>query len=313
MAEPNLHRLTVGRLGPRWLRWTVCAGALSVLGPLLPGAGARAAVDAGVATGAGGGATAGELRINDELSLQRIAPDTYVVTHDLFFGANVMVARMADGAVLIASSPAETQASRALLGWIHKTLHPSRIVAVNTHFHFDGTGGNEAYLGAGVAVYGSRLTASLLRERGPGLLKGVLRDVSDPGQRARMTAMALLPPDHLFDLAQARGAGMRLSFGTEEARIVYPGPAHARDNVVVYLPARRVLFGGCMVKGTPTVGYVGDADLDHWEAALQAVAGLGAQIVVPGHGPVGGPDLLAMTARVVKGARADAAKPGKRR
>jgi glyoxylase-like metal-dependent hydrolase (beta-lactamase superfamily II) len=53
-----------------------------------------------------------------------------------------------------------------------------------------------------------------------------------------------------------------------------------------------------------SVGFIGDADLEHWESALEAIRGLGAKLVVPGHGPVGGAELLDLTAAVVRGARA---------
>ncbi len=208
--------------------------------------------------------------------------------------------------MVIASSPFETKASGALVSWIRRTLSPSRIVAINTHFHLDGTGGNEAFHQAGAAIYASRLTATLLREQGPALLREVAAEQRDRGRKARLQRLVLVAPDHLFDPDQARAPGLPLRFGAEEVRIIYPGPAHARDNVVVYLPSRGVVFGGCMVKGEAFVGFVGDADLDRWEESLRTVEALGAKVVVPGHGPVGGPELFPLTASVVQKARADA-------
>jgi hypothetical protein len=41
-----------------------------------------------------------------------------------------------------------------------------------------------------------------------------------------------------------------------------------------------------------SIGYVGHADLDRWEAAVEVARGLHPTIVVPGHGAVSGPDLL---------------------
>jgi metallo-beta-lactamase class B len=60
---------------------------------------------------------------------------------------------------------------------------------------------------------------------------------------------------------------------------------------VVSLPASRVLFGGCLVKAedATSMGFTGEADLAHWPRAVAAVEERfpQAQIVVPGHGPVG--------------------------
>jgi hypothetical protein len=30
--------------------------------------------------------------------------------------------------------------------------------------------------------------------------------------------------------------------------VFFPGAAHSADNVVVYFPKKRLLFGGCMIK-----------------------------------------------------------------
>jgi hypothetical protein len=78
---------------------------------------------------------------------------------------------------------------------------------------------------------------------------------------------------------------------------------------VVYFPTRGILFGGCMIKGGHTIGNTADADLGHWEAAVQSVEGLGARVVVPGPGPVGGPELFQNMIAVVRAAQSPPAHP----
>src|ERR1700722_4606793 len=78
----------------------------------------------------------GELvRINDELVVTRIGPDAFLVPPEPFVAANVLVVRMPDGTVVFCSSPVETQATRALVAWVRGALAPSKMVAINTHFH----------------------------------------------------------------------------------------------------------------------------------------------------------------------------------
>lgn len=238
-------------------------------------------------------------RIDEELAVRALALDTYLVVHEPFVAANVLVAKMPDGTVVICSSPFETEASRALVRWIKAKLSPTRIVAVNTHFHFDGTGGNEAYRELGVEIYASTHTLSLLKAKGAALQADTAQQFRAI-ERERMLAMKIAYADHSFD----ESAGLTWTFGGEEVRVLYPGPAHSADNVVVFFPARGVLFGGCMIKGSPSVGFVGDADLEHWEAAVDAVRELRPRVVVPGHGPVGGAELFDLTTSVVRRARA---------
>ncbi|RYG67240.1 metallo-beta-lactamase, partial [bacterium] len=235
-----------------------------------------------------------------ELEVHRLSDTAFVVTNVPFFASNVLVVRMPDGAVVLCSSPMETQSTRALLAWIRAKLRPARIIALNTHFHFDGTGGNEAYREAGVVTYASDMTQALLAQRGRAMKTELARDLDDAKMRARIETLVVVPADHTFPAHD----GMRLSFGGEEVRVIYPGPAHSADNVVVHFPARALLFGGCMVKGTHAIGNIGGADLAHWVASVESVRGLGARTIVPGHGPVGGPELIDLTVSVVREALA---------
>lgn len=242
----------------------------------------------------------GERRIDSELVAHQVAPGAYVVTHVPFHASNVLVVRMPDASLVICSSPFETEGTRALLGWLDRTFHPPRIVAINTHFHLDGTGGNAAYAAAGVETIASTRTAALLAERGAALRAEAAAAFEDPALRGRVERVALVAPRRTFDPA----AGLVLTIGGEEVRIIHPGPAHSPDNVVVHFPARHVLFGGCMIKATgATIGYTGDADLAHWEAAVRALEPLAPRVVVPGHGAVGGRELFADTIAIVRSAR----------
>ncbi|MFG0316211.1 MAG: MBL fold metallo-hydrolase [Planctomycetota bacterium JB042] len=88
--------------------------------------------------------------------------------------------------------------------------------------------------------------------------------------------------------------------------LFHPGPAHAPDNVVVWLPASRVLFGGCMVRAAAATGpgNLADADLARWPAAVDRLIERygAARVVVSGHGRPGDAGLLRHTRVVVSGA-----------
>lgn len=244
--------------------------------------------------------------IDAELVARRIGPKTYVVTHTSFFDANVLVAVMPDGTLLLASSPYETEGTRALLRWLHTTFKPPRIVAINTHLHFDGTGGNEAYLEDHVEVYASELTTKLLTDRGETMRRETRNLITDQVKRDRVDKMRIAAADHTFPEAK----GLSLTFGGEAVEVYFPGAAHSPDNVVVYLRARKVLFGGCMVKAGHAIGYTGDADLAHWESAIRNVQAFApdARVVIPGHGDVSGADLLENTIRIVRANRDESPK-----
>lgn len=248
-----------------------------------------------------------DIPVGAELVARRLDASTYVVTHKTFYDSNVLVAVMPDGSILLGSSPYETEGARALLRWVRATFKPTRIVAINTHMHFDGTGGNEAYLEDHVDVYASTLTSSLLAEKGETMRKETRNILTDQSKRDRLDKMRIITANHTFP----ESAGLALTFGDEKVEVHYPGPAHSPDNVVVYLRKRRILFGGCMVKAGHAIGYTGDANLGHWEAAVRSVQAFApdAHTVIPGHGEPSGPDLLENTIRIVRAQQAAPAKP----
>jgi metallo-beta-lactamase class B len=140
---------------------------------------------------------------------------------------------------------------------------------VATHAHDDKMGGMRAVRAAGIRSYAHAFSNA------------------DAPARGLAPASDVLFADGSRDFALA---------GVE---VFHPGAGHTRDNLVVYVPSARVLFGGCLVRpGAATdLGNVADGDVAHWAEAVRAVAARfpDARIVVPSHGAAGGRELLAHT------------------
>ncbi len=63
------------------------------------------------------------------------------------------------------------------------------------------------------------------------------------------------------------------------------GPSHTAEDLVVYLPQKKVLFAGDLVFRN-RIPFVGQADSRHWIEAIQNLLKFDARWVVPGHGPI---------------------------
>ena len=72
---------------------------------------------------------------------------------------------------------------------------------------------------------------------------------------------------------------------------IFVGPAHTTNDIVVWIPERGVLFSGDLVfhGGTP---FVAMGSVAGSLRALEALRELGAETIVPGHGPVCGPEVI---------------------
>lgn len=149
---------------------------------------------------------------------------------------------------------------------------------VLTHAHIDHVGGTSAFPRA--AVYGSPQTSELLDE--PMLVDAY---------KAFMPAF-----DAEFDDLAATGTRRVTHLVDGPAQLtsrleVLPATGHTEGDLMLLVADSDVLFAGdlCFFGVTP-LAFQGDPKT--WASVLDAVEGLAGRIV-PGHGPVGGPDEVA--------------------
>lgn len=222
------------------------------------------------------------IELAPDLRLRRIGEGAYVITHTFPWPCNSVLVEMADGALVLAGTPCTPAATQAVLAWAGRQFGKRKIVALNTGYHVDNLGGNQALLDAGIPVYGSDLTVKLLKERGEQtrLITLKLAGGTNSPTYAVHATMKYVPPDHVFPIQD----GPKLAFGAEEVRVIYPGPTQAPDKVAVYFPARKLLLGGCMILAGNKPGNTAEADLKQWPLSLRKLTPLPVDVVVPGHG-----------------------------
>ncbi|ELT3994883.1 subclass B1 metallo-beta-lactamase VIM-61 [Pseudomonas aeruginosa] len=194
---------------------------------------------------------------------------------DTVYSSNGLIVRDADELLLIDTAWGAKN-TVALLAEIEKQIGLPVTRSISTHFHDDRVGGVDVLRAAGVATYTSPLTRQLAEAAGNEVPAHSLKALSSSGDVVR--------------------------FGPVE--VFYPGAAHSGDNLVVYVPAVRVLFGGCAVHeaSRESAGYVADANLAEWPATIKRIQQRypEAEVVIPGHGLPGGLELLQHTTNVVK-------------
>jgi metallo-beta-lactamase class B len=236
--------------------------------------------------------------ISPGLTVERLEEGVFLVAHAYPWSSNSLLAVMRDRWLLMIDAPSTPKATGELLAWASSRLGEREVVAVTTHFHVDRLGGNAELARRGIPIYGSTLTPKAIAERGASSLKGLAAMIADPAIRSYYETFDYVAPTRLFDPR----AGLVLDFGGEEARIEYPGVGHSVDNLVVYLPDKRLMFGGCMILAMEagSVGNVADGDVPRWIGSLALVEAEDCDIVVPGHGRPGGPGLVAHTGEALR-------------
>lgn len=250
----------------------------------------------------GQGDTSNVVFSDDELIIKEIDESTFLAVHSFPWPANSLVIKFDNGELLFIDTPYTDEATEKLVkffqGKENKKVH---VTAINTHFHVDNLGGNGYLKKIKADIYGSDLTAKLLKERGLG--NGMLESFNNTSLKKYYDYykdIKLTPPEKLFSLDK----GLKLSFGKDTIEVYYPGPGHTPDNVVVYYPAKKILFGGCILKSmeSNSKGNTGDADIKLWASSLENILLKypEAKLVIPGHGKEGTVEMIKHSIEVVK-------------
>jgi len=165
-----------------------------------------------------------------------------------------------------------------------------RLVLTLTHFHPEHGFGAQAFKGAAHILYNTAQRDEL-RVKGEaylGMFKGF-----GPGVAAALEGTSLVMPDETYD-----GALREIDLGDRKVEMRTWGLAHTRGDQVVWLPAERIAFTGDLAEERifPIFPWFppNDADLDaaRWAQILSEIESWNPSIVVPGHGGVGGPEIL---------------------
>ena len=91
----------------------------------------------------------------------------------------------------------------------------------------------------------------------------------------------LTPPTTLLD------ERLELDLDGVRVELLWVGPAHTAGDVIVHLPAERVVFtGDVLFRLCTPIGWEGT--FAGWNAALERIVALDPAVVVPGHGPLCG-------------------------
>lgn len=213
------------------------------------------------------------------LALQKLADGVWVHTSTYTFpGGNVVPSNglvVADGDELILVDTAWGEmATSALLDKIKTEIGKPVKKLILTHHHFDRLAGVDLLEKKGVEVFTHPATSNLSAARSTPIPNTSVAALKDKSTRSKVGPV----------------------------EIAYPGPGHAVDNLVVYVPGADILFGGCLIRGKDqtTLGNTSDADIKAWPGSLAWTrATYPAKIVIPGHGQGGDLTLLDNTLKLL--------------
>jgi len=164
------------------------------------------------------------------------------------------------GEAIVFDTPTNSEAANELITWLEQTMECKPIAVVATHFHIDCLGSIETFHKAGIPSHASNKTIEFAKVSGYSVPKSGFEDQ------------------------------LELSVGDKTVYNKFFGEGHTQDNIVVYEPVEKVVFGGCLIKSIGAgKGNLEDANVNEWSKTVQKIKTTypNVEIVIPGHGKVG--------------------------
>ena len=214
----------------------------------------------------------------ETLVIEQITPTvfkhkTYLQTQDFGnVGCNGMI-YIANNQALVFDTPTSDTVSKELIDWITTKKKATINGVVVNHFHEDCLGGLNEFHSQGISSYANKLTIALAKAKNNTL------------------------PKNGFE------GSLTLTLGSHKVITRFLGEGHTKDNTVSYVEDENVLYGGCMLKSLKaSKGNLEDANVSAWSTTVANIKTTFPNIktVIPGHGKVGGVELLNYTIQLFK-------------
>jgi len=187
--------------------------------------------------------------------------------------ANGLVINTTSGLILV-DTPWTTEQTRELMKLTKDVFSKDFKKAIVCHAHDDTIGGIDVLIEENIDVLGIELTVKESKKNG------------------------FNPPNVIIDNEYD------FTEGDTKVTVYYPGQGHAPDNIVVWLPTDKVLFGGCLIKSKESkgLGSIKDANVSEWPKSVTKVLERYVEVkhVVPGHGQVGDKALIEHTLQLLE-------------
>ena len=248
---------------------------------------------------------AGVLQKAKAFRFDKIRDDVYhaVGTGAMTVGANSVII-INDNDVMLVDSHISPAAGWVLLDEMKAiTTKPVRYV-VNTHFHYDHAHGNQVF-GKDVEIIGHEFTRKVLEDDANGrLFRGYIAGLPaqidqlknrvatevDAARKAQLQNQLEAAEANRDSQAELQTVPptitlrdkMTLYRGNREIQLLYLGRGHTGGDIVVLLPAERIVCSGDLM--TNGIANMVDGFADDWVNSLEQLKKLDFDTVLPGHG-----------------------------
>lgn len=197
-----------------------------------------------------------------------------------------------DKTVLVIDCGLTSQCGRNVLAAARQIAGKRDILLTVTHAHPEHTFGAQAFKGQAKIFY-NKLQRDYLARAGETLLKG-FRPFLAPDRVSILDDIQITLADDVYE-----GNYASIDLGNRQVEFQTWGIAHSPGDQIITIPDQKVTFVGDLIEERifpivplfPPMIKATDINLRMWETALAQIAQPQPQIIVPGHGNLGGVEI----------------------
>jgi metallo-beta-lactamase class B len=213
------------------------------------------------------------------IALTHVRGNVYVVQEDYPLSDENAAVYVGKEFVTVVGATFSSDSARLLAGEIAKVTSKRIQEVIDTNDNLDRAGGNAYFRSIGARIVSTDLTRELMKRDWDGMVANAKTRYPE------FPSLPLTLPDVTY----------RASFKLQGDRVrgIYLGPSHAPDDIFVYFPEEKILYGGCILK--EQLGNLALADLKEYPKTLRKLQklNLGYTAIIAGHwSPIHGPELV---------------------
>jgi glyoxylase-like metal-dependent hydrolase (beta-lactamase superfamily II) len=212
-------------------------------------------------------------------TVQPVAPDVYFHEGDPRRGHSNNGWVVLNDYVLVIDANYPSGATEVMPKVHATTPKPVRFV-VDTHHHADHAFGNELWAAEGATIVAHTAVLDILKK------SGAADWALSAQRRPDVAASTLRLPSVIYR------DSLIFDDGRHRVELHWLGVAHTSGDTFLWLPQEKILFTGDACVNGPH-NNMRDGDTGEWIKTLERAKQFGAEKVCPGHGPMGGPEIIA--------------------
>lgn len=213
----------------------------------------------------------------------KVQDNIYTIVQGEGVDSNTTFIISSDGVVVIDTRTTPEEARKAMAE-LRKLTDKPVLYTINTHYHGDHTFGNQVFSESSKTIIAHENVRNMLQGQNGLDHLAMFKTFGLTGLEEVKIVLPTMVYKNRMDIYP----------GSYHLQLLHLGKGHTDGDTVIYLEELKLVITGDLVFAE-TIPYASDGYIDSWIESLQTLHGYDIEIVVPGHGEVGGKtSLIAM-------------------